>query len=362
VTSPRVIPAARDPQGAAVNELLVGAGEQGWESRGPSIAALGVATARLAAIADRDARQLAWTAERLRVRATYASMTQALADTAIDAVVLAVPNHLHEPLTLEALEAGCHVLCEKPMALDAAGGRRMIEAAARARRVLAVGYAYPYMHPSPSVLNLGSVHRIEGRWTRRDGIPASPAFWDLAGSGAGPDLLGHLLSVVRMGMRRRPVRVTAQAWSDFGRVAHGDAFAGHDTLEALIAFEGGATAHLVVAWAAHQAAAETIGVTFHGAERSVEVPLMGRETDTGHFRATVHERGRTARRGEAPRPVEACFAEQARNWLAAASGEETLRFTAEDPHAVQCVLDAASASALEGGRPVDVEDIEREMA
>jgi predicted dehydrogenase len=341
-----------------MNVLLVGAGEQGWESRGPSIQALGRETAQLAGIADPDPRRLAWTADRLGVAATYASMTHALADAAIDAVILAVPNHLHEPLTLEALAAGCHVLCEKPMALDAAGGRRMIDAARRAGRVLAIGYPYPFMHPSLAELDLRSVYRIEGRWTRRDGIPASPAFWDHPAGGAAADLLGHLLSVVRVGMPRHARTVTAHAWSRFGRTAHGDAFAGHDTLETLIAFDGGATAHLVVAWAANQAATESIGVAFSGVDRSVDAPLMGRETDVERFRPTVYRRGLSSRRGAAPLPVEACFVHQARNWLAAARGEAALLFTAEDALAIQCVLDAVIASALDGGRPVDVQEME----
>jgi predicted dehydrogenase len=332
-----------------VNVLLVGAGEQAWESRGPSLQALeGV---RLVALADPDARQLEWSAQRLGVRDTYPSMAGALAELDVDGVVLAVPNALHEPLTLEALAAGCHVLCEKPMALDAAGGRRMIDAAGQARRVLAIGYPYPFMHPALAELELRSVFRADGRWTRRDGIPPARAFWP---GGAGADLLGHLLSVVRLGLPCRPRTVSAHAWSGFGRAAHGDAFDGHDTLEALIAFDGGATAHLLVAWASNQAAGETIGVAFHGVDRSVEVPLMGRAVDVERFRPTVHERGRDPWRGAAPVQTEACFVEQARNWVAAARGEEELRFGARDALAIQCMLDAAAESARDGGRAVEV--------
>jgi len=57
-----------------------------------------------------------------------------------DLVIVCVPNELHEELSVAALRSGSHVLCEKPIAHDVAAGRRMVEEARRAGRILAVGY------------------------------------------------------------------------------------------------------------------------------------------------------------------------------------------------------------------------------
>ncbi|MEA9555615.1 oxidoreductase [Xanthomonas nasturtii] len=67
-----------------------------------------------------------------------ADLDSALADPALDAVVLATPNQTHAPFALQALAAGKHVLVDKPFALDAAQARAMVDAAAAAGRVISV--------------------------------------------------------------------------------------------------------------------------------------------------------------------------------------------------------------------------------
>jgi predicted dehydrogenase len=64
----------------------------------------------------------------------------------IDIVHIATPNHLHESLAVAALEAGKHVICEKPLAFDTAGAQRIADAAASAGRVVAVPFVYRF-HP-----------------------------------------------------------------------------------------------------------------------------------------------------------------------------------------------------------------------
>ncbi len=66
----------------------------------------------------------------------YGSLDDMLSDPGIDAVYIGTPNHTHEDITLKALASGKHVLCEKPLALNAVQGRRMVEAARKAGKVL----------------------------------------------------------------------------------------------------------------------------------------------------------------------------------------------------------------------------------
>ncbi len=72
---------------------------------------------RIDAIASRDADRAARVASDLGIAKSYGSYDALLADPDIDAVYNPLPNHLHVPLTIKALEAGKHVLCEKPIAL-----------------------------------------------------------------------------------------------------------------------------------------------------------------------------------------------------------------------------------------------------
>jgi len=82
----------------------------------PAIQASG--TGDVHAIASRDAGRAERTAEELDIPVSYGGYDELLADESIDAIYNPLPNHLHVPWTIKAMEAGKHVLCEKPIALD----------------------------------------------------------------------------------------------------------------------------------------------------------------------------------------------------------------------------------------------------
>ena len=100
----------------------------------------------VAAIASRDVARARAAADRLGIPRAYGSYEELLADPAIEAVYNPLPNHLHVPWTLKALEAGKHVLCEKPLALDAAEARQLVDASARAGRLVAEAFMVRH-HP-----------------------------------------------------------------------------------------------------------------------------------------------------------------------------------------------------------------------
>jgi len=84
--------------------------------------------ARVEAIASRDPSRAREVAGRLGISRAYGSYEELLADPEVDAVYIPLPNHLHVPWSLKALEAGKHVLCEKPIGLSAAEAERLLEA------------------------------------------------------------------------------------------------------------------------------------------------------------------------------------------------------------------------------------------
>jgi len=82
----------------------------------------------IAAIASRDLSRARKAADKLRIPKAYGSYEELLADESIEVVYNPLPNHLHVPWTLKAAEAGKHVLCEKPIALNADEARALLDA------------------------------------------------------------------------------------------------------------------------------------------------------------------------------------------------------------------------------------------
>jgi predicted dehydrogenase len=94
----------------------------------------------VAAIASRDLAKAQSAAKHLKISKAYGSYEALLADPEIDAIYNPLPNHLHVPWSIRAAEAGKHVLCEKPIALNMAEARTLI--AARDRTGVKIGEAF----------------------------------------------------------------------------------------------------------------------------------------------------------------------------------------------------------------------------
>ncbi|MDQ6773905.1 MAG: Gfo/Idh/MocA family oxidoreductase [Candidatus Dormibacteraeota bacterium] len=110
----------------------------------PALNAAG--NARAFAIAARTPERAANLAARHGIERVHPTYEALLADPEIDAVYVPLPNHLHAPWTLRALAAGKHVLCEKPLALDAAEAGGLAAAARSAGRLLMEAAMYRF-HP-----------------------------------------------------------------------------------------------------------------------------------------------------------------------------------------------------------------------
>jgi predicted dehydrogenase len=100
----------------------------------------------VAAIASRDGTRARAVADRLGIGRAYGSYEELLADPAVEAAYNPLPNHLHVPWSVRAMEAGKHVLCEKPVALDADQARQLADAAARTGRLVAEAFMVRH-HP-----------------------------------------------------------------------------------------------------------------------------------------------------------------------------------------------------------------------
>ena len=96
-------------------------------------------------IASRDLMKARVAAEELGFPKAYGSYEKLLADPDIEAVYIPLPNHLHVPMSIKVLEAGKHVLCEKPIALSADEARQLLEASKKYPHLKAME-AFMYRH------------------------------------------------------------------------------------------------------------------------------------------------------------------------------------------------------------------------
>ena len=175
------------------------------------------------AVAARDAGRARKFADETGITRVHPTYDALLADPAIDAIYNPLPNSLHAEWSIRALDAGKHVLCEKPLATSGQEARAMFDAAKRNDRHLAE--AYPY-RAQPQTLKLGELLR-QNAIGRVQLIQASFGFplADAANIRMNPALAGGALmdagcypvSFVRMVAGSRPARVQALAqWSDSG--------------------------------------------------------------------------------------------------------------------------------------------------
>jgi predicted dehydrogenase len=94
--------------------------------------------AQLVALCDNDHPKARSLADRFGVPDVFTDIEDLLEFDELDAVIISTPNHLHEPHVLSALQAGVHVLCERPLALTSRGVERLLSAAKRAERKVSV--------------------------------------------------------------------------------------------------------------------------------------------------------------------------------------------------------------------------------
>ena len=176
----------------------------------------------IAAVASRDAERARDHAQRHGIERWHGSYDDLLADPAVDVVYVALPNHLHAPWAIRAIEAGKHVLVEKPIALTVADVDAIATAAARHGRVVAEGFMYLHHPQTRSVLEaiasgrLGSIRLIRGSFSFTLTHPNDPRLDPEMGGGSLWDLGGYPVSFARRALGLDPDEVLAMQVADDG--------------------------------------------------------------------------------------------------------------------------------------------------
>lgn len=173
------------------------------------------------ALASRSLDRAEATAEALGIPKAFSAYEDLLEDPEIDAVYIPLPNHLHVPWTLKALEAGKHVLCEKPLGLTAAEAQQVVEAA-REHPHLKVMEAFMYRyHPqwqhAKELVDRGAIGELRTIHTAFSYFNADPTNirnQPEIGGGALMDIGCYGVSLSRFLFGREPERVVGEMEAD----------------------------------------------------------------------------------------------------------------------------------------------------
>ena len=133
----------------------------------------------------------------------YTDYKKLLADKSIDVVHVCTPNRSHSFITVDALEAGKHVMCEKPMAINSEEAKKMIDAAKRTGKKLTIGYQSrqradsQYLKKEAEDGTFGDIYFAKATAIRRRGVPTWGVFLNEYEQGGGPliDIGTHALDL-----------------------------------------------------------------------------------------------------------------------------------------------------------------------
>lgn len=331
------------------------------------------AGAEVVAVCDMNPTAADAAAKEYDVDQTFTDVAEMLALPGLDAVSVITPNRFHKPLAVQALEAGKHVFCEKPPALNAAEVAEMKAAAEAAGKTLMFNFnnrARPESYALRDYLQAGDVGRInsaQAKWIRRAGIPGFGGWFtnkELSGGGPLIDLL-HMVDLALYYMDYpEPTHVLGQTFDDFiqdkgfkGPWGIPDVADGVTDVEsaahAFVRFATGQVLSFQVSWA-EMNKREEVSVTFQGTKaggmirRLFEVDGLD-ETAIDDCELYVQENGRSVNRSIITEPNEDMGRiRSAQNFILAVEGEEAPLNTPEQALALMKIIDATYESARSG--------------
>jgi predicted dehydrogenase len=197
----------------------------------------------------------------------YTNYKDLIADPTIDAVHVCTPNKSHSFITIDSLESGKHVMCEKPMAKTAEEAKAMVEAAKRTGKKLTIGYQNRYRPDSKHLFSacqngdLGNIYFAKAHAIRRRAVPTWGVFLNEEEQGGGPliDIGTHALDLTLWMMDNyKPKYVVgttyhelskkenaANAWGPWNPAE----FNVEDSAFGFVTMENGATIFLESSWA-----------------------------------------------------------------------------------------------------------------
>ncbi len=299
----------------------------------------------------------------------YTDCYTMLKENELDAVSVCTWNSAHAECSIAALNAGCHVFCEKPMAMNTKEALAMKEAAEKNDKFLMIGFVRRHGTDARVAKGLvdngelGDVYYAKATYLRRCGFPGG-WFGDKSRSGGGPliDLGVHIIDLTRYIIGNpKPVSVFGAAFNKIGAredvlrgtdewksmtEAEKPIFTVEDLATAMIRFENGAVLHVEASFNLN--IKENLNdVSFFGSKAGYNLNNSEIYTTMNHQLADVKIKG------ENNFHFERDFGREAKNFIDTIEGKDNLIATAEDGVELMRILDAIYESA-ETGKSVDI--------
>ncbi|MBT9146010.1 MAG: 1,5-anhydro-D-fructose reductase [candidate division WS2 bacterium] len=221
--------------------------------------------AEVVAVSDTNPKRLEERGKKeLKIPSLYLSAEEMLAKEKLDIVSIATPNIFHKPLTIAALKAGCHVLCEKPLATNAKDAKEMVMAAKSMKKRLAINFTYRFCSQAMAMKReiekgtMGNIYFARTVWHRRRGLPGFGGWFgqkNLSGGGPLIDLGVHRLDLALWFMNYpAPVWVMGSTYNYLGSdmaKKQNKKFDVEDFATGMIKFEDGAVIEIESSWASN---------------------------------------------------------------------------------------------------------------
>mgnify|MGYP001851310810 FL=1 len=300
----------------------------------------------------------------------YEDYKELLKDETIDVVHVLTPNREHSFITVDALEAGKHVMCEKPMAINTEEAQKMLDAAKRTGKKLTIGYQNRYRPDSWYLKracdngDLGEIYYAKAHAIRRRAVPTWGVFLNEEEQGGGPliDIGTHALDLTLWTMNNyEPKMVVGSVYKKLGDQresgnAWGDwnpeEFTVEDSAFGYIVMKDGATIVLESAWALNSLDVDEAKTSLCGTKAGADMKGGLRINKVQYGKQVVEnvnlEAGGVAFfDGGAANPEDI----EARMWIDAVKNDTDVVVKPEQAIVVTKILEAIYQSAREG-KPV----------
>lgn len=301
----------------------------------------------------------------------YTDYKELLKDKAIDAVHVLTPNRSHSFITIDALRADKHVMCEKPMAKTYAEAQEMVKVAKETGKILTIGYQNryrmdsTYMKRACNAGELGEIYFAKAHAIRRRAVPTWGVFLNEYEQGGGPliDIGTHSLDLTLWMMDNyKPKMVvgttykklgkqteTANAWGDWKP----DEFTVEDSAFGFVVMEDGATVILESSWALNTLDVDEAKTSLCGTKAGADMKDGIRINGVKYNKQYVEEPNLQSggvdyfEGGESGEPQDV----ECRTWISAISKGTPLVVLPEQAMVVTQILEAIYESA-KTGKPV----------
>lgn len=297
----------------------------------------------------------------------YTDYLELLKDASIDIVHVLTPNDAHADISIAALEAGKHVMCEKPMAKTAADAKRMAEAAKRTGKKLTIGYDNRFRQDSLYLKKvceageLGHIYYAKAHAIRRRAVPTWGVFLDEEKQGGGPliDIGTHALDLTLWMMDNYKPKVVlgtkyhelsrreeaANAWGPWDPKK----FTVEDSAFGMIVMENGATITLEASWALNSLDVDEAKCSLSGTEAGADMKNGLRINGEKYSKLYTNEieldaGGVAFYEGKTEKATDV----ELRKWIEAIEEDKDPVVTPEQAYVVSRILEAIYESAQTG--------------